>query len=110
LRHGTIVEVEGAFVVTGPDIESHLDQVMSETVDLDCGDPSVSVSLRAGRLVLSLEFDQQGRRVGDAIEHAMSTFRTAIHAAGGGIPTGRSAQHSSGRTFESSSSPPASSL
>ncbi len=77
------VEVEGVFVVTGPDIESHLDQVMTEMLALDCGDPSMSVSMETGRLVLSLMFDQQERSIGDAVEHAMGTFRTAIHAAGG---------------------------
>jgi len=39
----TFVEVEGVFVVTGDDIEPHLDDVMSELLESDCGDPSISV-------------------------------------------------------------------
>lgn len=84
------VEVSAGFVVqpsgSPDDLERHLDAVMEELVELDCGDPSIAATLGTGQVRLSLLFDPAacGIEPAHANMYALAQFRTAVHAAGGG--------------------------
>lgn len=77
--------LEGRITATSDEeIESHLDEVMAELLNLGAGDPSIDVDLDEHRVALAVAVDAPNPL--DAIGLASSFIRSAIHAAGGVTP------------------------
>jgi hypothetical protein len=66
------------------DVESHLDQVMTELLELQAEDPSIDVALDERRVSLAVAVEASNPL--EAIDRASSFIRAAIHAAGGATP------------------------
>ncbi len=63
-------------------IESHLDDVMDQLMELEAGDPSIE--LNGNRVEFSILLEAKNPLEG--VQTASTVLRTAIHAAGGGTP------------------------
>jgi hypothetical protein len=75
------LRVQGA----GPDrLEAQLDQVMEELIRLGVADPAIGGALATGEVEISITVDASTPE--EAIPKAMSTLRTALHAAGIATP------------------------
>lgn len=73
------------------DVESHLDEVMTELLRLDAEDCSIDTDLGAHRVTLAVAVEA-GNPL-EAVDQASGFIRAAIHAAGGATPDWPSADH-----------------
>jgi hypothetical protein len=69
---------------TPEEVEASLDRVMEELLRLGAEDPAIGGAMATGEVEISLTVDAPSPE--DAVPLAMTTIRTAIHAAEGHTP------------------------
>lgn len=87
------ISCEWEFHVAGVDsdgaLESKGDRVMSALIDLESVDPRLAdsaVSLDAASRIMTIGLVVSGSDYEETVTHALTSIRTAIHAAGGATP------------------------